>query len=77
MADNLLQRLSDAGITAQTEGRTQGDWVLVDAGDAIVHIFRAEVRAFYQLDKLVFIIAHPSQVPDTASTTAEQTWIPA
>jgi len=37
---------------SKTEGRETGDWVLVDTGDIIVHVFRPEVREFYQLEKL-------------------------
>ena len=40
------------GILCRIEGKDQGDWVLIDAGDAIVHIFRPEVREFYQLEKM-------------------------
>jgi len=39
-------------IMPKLEGKSQGDWVLVDAGDVIVHLFRPEVREFYQLEKL-------------------------
>jgi ribosome-associated protein len=50
-AENLAQRLKDAGFTgARIEGLPQGDWVLIDAGDVIVHLFRAEVRAYYDLE---------------------------
>ena len=49
MADRLKTTL---GRTARTEGKDQGDWVLVDAGDVIVHLFRPEVREFYQLEKM-------------------------
>ena len=34
----------------RVEGLTQGDWVLIDAGDVIVHLFRAEVRSYYDLE---------------------------
>lgn len=53
----LTERLVDAlkreaGIVARVEGKGAGDWVLVDAGDVIVHLFRPEVREFYQLEKM-------------------------
>jgi len=38
--------------TSKVEGKDQGDWVLIDTGDVIVHIFRPEVREFYQLEKM-------------------------
>ena len=34
------------------EGKEHGDWVLLDAGDVIIHLFRPEVRAFYNLEKM-------------------------
>jgi ribosome-associated protein len=53
MAGHLLSKLKDAGYgNCQVEGLSQGDWVLIDAGDVIVHIFRPEVRSFYNLEKM-------------------------
>ncbi len=53
LADKLAERLKDTlGRNARSEGKAQGDWVLLDAGDVIVHIFRPEVREFYQLEKM-------------------------
>ena len=53
MAEHLLHNLKDAGYgNCQVEGLPQGDWVLVDAGDVIVHLFRPEVRNFYNLEKM-------------------------
>lgn len=53
IADRLLGDLKDAGFgNAAVEGLTSCDWVLVDAGDVIVHIFRPEVRLFYHLEKM-------------------------
>jgi len=53
IADKLTDRLKhEAGVFCKVEGKDQGDWVLIDAGDVIVHVFRPEVRAFYQLEKM-------------------------
>jgi ribosome-associated protein len=53
LADHLLRALKDAGLgRAQVEGLPHADWVLIDAGDVIVHLFRPEVRAFYQIEKI-------------------------
>lgn len=53
MADHLLERLKKAGVAGCTaEGATTCDWVLIDAGDVLVHVFRPEVRAFYNLEKM-------------------------
>ena len=53
LADHLQRKLKAAGQKdICTEGQTTGDWVLVDAGDVVVHIFRAEVREFYALEKM-------------------------
>ena len=53
VAEHLIQNLKQAD-TAQvhTEGLRQGDWVLIDTGDIIVHLFRPEVREFYNLEKM-------------------------
>jgi len=53
MADHLLEKLKEAGVkSVSSEGQPQCDWVLVDAGDVVVHLFRPEVREFYKLEKL-------------------------
>ena len=49
MMDNIKQTF---GVYSKVEGKGAGDWVLVDAGDVIVHVFRPEVREFYQLEKM-------------------------
>jgi ribosome-associated protein len=53
MADNVLKDLDEAGVPgARVEGMPHCDWVLIDSGDVIVHVFRPEVRAFYNLEKM-------------------------
>lgn len=53
MADHLLEKLKEAGYRgASSEGKAVGDWVLVDAGDVIVHVFRPEIRELYQLERM-------------------------
>jgi ribosome-associated protein len=53
MADHLRERVkAQSGRTPPLEGMAQADWVLVDAGDVVVHLFRPEVRAFYNLEKM-------------------------
>jgi ribosome-associated protein len=67
MADRLLRALKDAGLgKAAVEGLPHADWVLIDAGDVIVHLFRPEVRAFYQIEKIWSV-----QAPERAAAVAK------
>lgn len=50
MADHLLEKLKQQGLGVSIEGMPQGDWVLIDGGDIVVHLFRPEVRSFYNLE---------------------------
>jgi ribosome-associated protein len=53
ISEKLVDRLkADTGRLCRIEGKETGDWVLIDAGDVIVHVFRPEVREFYQLEKM-------------------------
>lgn len=53
ISEKLSERLkAEFGILAKMEGKETGDWVLIDASDVIVHVFRPEVREFYQLEKM-------------------------
>ncbi len=53
ISEKLAQRVKDEfGRTPKVEGKDIGDWVLIDTGDVIVHVFRPEVREFYQLEKM-------------------------
>ena len=70
MADHLVERLKAAGHEGATvDGKNQGDWILVDAGDVIVHLFRPEVREFYRLERLWGDDA-PSDETDASVATA-------
>ena len=53
ISEKMMDRLKqEFGIHCKVEGKDQGDWVLIDTGDVIVHVFRPEVREFYQLEKM-------------------------
>src|SRR5580704_3990532 len=60
VADRVVEDLHKAGVAARVEGAPQCDWVLIDAGDVIVHVFRPEVRAFYNLEKM-WVTSRPAQ----------------
>ena len=62
IAQKLMDRLKAVqGTTPRSEGMETGDWVLVDAGDVVVHVFRPEVREFYQLEKMWMPTGTPAQ----------------
>lgn len=53
IADHLISDLKDEGLgNARVEGLEAGDWVLIDAGDIIIHVFRPEVREFYNIERM-------------------------
>lgn len=53
LADHVLRKLKESGVKqVRVEGMAACDWVLVDAGDVIVHLFRPEVRAFYNIERI-------------------------
>ncbi len=53
VADRVVRGLEEAGVPrVRVEGMRNCDWVLIDAGDVIIHVFRPEVRAFYDLEKM-------------------------
>lgn len=65
IAEHLARRLKEAGYgTRPVDGLGSGDWVLVDAGDAIVHVFRPEVRAYYDLEGM-WSVAEPERAVAT------------
>ena len=53
MAQKLAEKVKQAGFgPVRVEGLPQADWVLIDAGDVVVHLFRPEVRSFYNLERM-------------------------
>lgn len=53
ISEKLVDRLKqEQGVISKVEGKEAGDWVLIDTGDVVVHVFRPEVRDFYQLEKM-------------------------
>ena len=64
IAEKLVERLKqEFGVSSKIEGKETGDWVLIDTGDVVVHVFRPEVRDFYQLEKM--------WLPTRAAATAD------
>jgi ribosome-associated protein len=65
LAEQVASKIKSAGYgRVSTEGKTHGDWVLIDAGDVIVHLFRPEVRTFYNLEKMWGVIMPEATVPE-------------
>ncbi len=53
IAEKLAGKLkNELAVASKIEGRSAGDWVLIDTGDVIIHVFRPEVREFYQIEKM-------------------------
>ena len=53
ISEKLVERLkAEFGLISKLEGKDAGDWVLIDTADVVVHVFRPEVRDFYQLEKM-------------------------
>ncbi len=64
ISEKLAARLKqELGVQAKIEGKDTGDWVLIDTGDVIVHVFRPEVREFYQLEKMWLPAAEVAATP--------------
>lgn len=71
LADFVSRSLKTAGQHVQTEGEPQCDWVLVDAGDIIVHLFRPEVRSFYNLEKMWCTMEAKAEFSSAAAVRAK------
>ncbi len=72
LAEHLIEKMKASGLpSVPAEGRERCDWVLLDGGDVIVHLFRQEVRAFYNLEKLWSEDAPDDSEPGEASVAAE------
>ena len=68
MAENTVTMIKkNAKVSVNVEGLSQGDWVLIDSGDIIIHLFRPEVREFYNLEKMWQI----SSIQDTKTDNLE------
>ncbi len=64
MAEKIAERIKREGHgSAKMEGLPTADWVLIDAGDVIVHLFRPEVRSFYNLEKMWGAEPRPAPAP--------------
>lgn len=71
MADHVEKALKQAGQRVTIEGMPQCDWVLVDGGDIIVHLFRPEVRAFYNLEKMWGALEAKADQPTASAVRAK------
>lgn len=72
MAHKLTEKIkTEFGRSARIEGLPTADWVLIDAGDVIIHLFRPEVRSFYNLERMWAFGDAPVAVADPASAADE------
>lgn len=72
MAHKLSEKIkAELGRTPRVEGLPTADWVLIDAGDVIVHLFRPEVRSFYNLERMWAFGDAPVVVADTGPNPAQ------
>jgi ribosome-associated protein len=70
LADHVSRKLKEAGAgQVRTEGLPNADWVLIDAGDVIVHIFRPEVREFYNLERIWASDVSPHTTPNAQAAS--------
>lgn len=68
IADHLIDTLKETGrVRPRVEGLQTCDWVLIDAGDIVIHLFRPEVRAFYNLEKMWSV---DPETPDSPASPA-------
>jgi ribosome-associated protein len=78
LAEQLVEKLkSSSHRTPGIEGRGQGDWVLVDAGDIVVHLFRPEIRSLYNLEKMWGMAPSDTPAAPKAAATPKATKAPA
>lgn len=72
MANKLVDRIkAETGRAARIEGLAAADWVLIDAGDVIVHLFRPEVRSFYNLERMWAFGEAPAAPPVPAEAVPD------
>ena len=64
LAEQVQMKLKAAGYKTESEGEEKADWVLIDAFDVIIHIFKPEVREFYNLEKMWSAIAEIRKIAD-------------
>ena len=70
IAQKLAERIKQAGGSARIEGLANADWVLIDAGDVIIHLFRPEVRSFYNLERM-WAVDEEDEAESAATEVAE------
>jgi ribosome-associated protein len=67
MAQKLVEKIkAETGTRSRVEGLPTADWVLIDAGDVVVHLFRPEVRSFYNLERMWAFGEGPAAAPSPA-----------